>query len=543
MAEELRENIARKPPMHTFSTVMLLLLLASLTGVARADVPTTDVWQQAVENGRQAAEALRRCHRYVVGWLDHADPETGLIPRNLQKDRDIWNGKDSAADNYPFMVLTCALTDREMFEGRMLEMLRTEEKLTSRLDNLVDPYSFSKHDFYHDDADLDRMIFESSEYVKDGLMPITEWLGPSPWSDRMVGIIHSILEHAPVNTPGGRLPSDNVEVNGEMMQTLSRLYFMQADEKYLDAACRIADYYLLGNQHPTRDMKALRLRDHGCELISGLTEVYVACNFARPANKRAYQQPLHEMLDRILEVGVNADGQMYDVINPRSGKVLKKRLSDTWGYNYNGYYAVYLVDGTKSYQKAVCHALSMLNAHSRDYQKDSDSIADSVEGAINLLNREHDESAVNWVDHEIGRMFAIQRPDGVIEGWHGDGNFARTAILYALMKQQGVTLQPWRDDVTLGAVRQDGELFITLFSQQPWHGRIVFDQPRHKTYLHLPRDYPRINQFPEWFTIDSNTEYSVTIDKEKSTCHGDTLIAGLEVDLPSGKRRTIRIQP
>ena len=28
-------------------------------------------------------------------------------------------------------------------------------------------------------------------------------------------------------------------------------------------------------------------------------------------------------------------------------------------------------------------------------------------------------------------MWTIQKPDGIIEGWHGDGNFARTAIMYA----------------------------------------------------------------------------------------------------------------
>ena len=73
-----------------------------------------------------AAEGLSRCRRYVDGWLRHADPASGLIPRNLDRDRDIWNAMDSAAANYPFMVLTAALTDRPLFEGRMLDMLRTE---------------------------------------------------------------------------------------------------------------------------------------------------------------------------------------------------------------------------------------------------------------------------------------------------------------------------------------------------------------------------------------------------------------------------------
>ena len=86
-----------------------------------------DRLQRAAIHGRQANEALRRCRKYVDGWLAHADPQTGLIPRNLNEEPDFWNGRDSAADNYAFMVLTCALTDRAMFDGRMLDMLRTRD--------------------------------------------------------------------------------------------------------------------------------------------------------------------------------------------------------------------------------------------------------------------------------------------------------------------------------------------------------------------------------------------------------------------------------
>ena len=101
-------------------------------------------FSKALENGKLANEGFLRCHRFVEGWLKHADPKTGLIPRNLTQSKDIWNAQDGAADNYPFMVLTAALTDRPMFEGRMLDMLRTETKLTSRLDSMADTYSFSK---------------------------------------------------------------------------------------------------------------------------------------------------------------------------------------------------------------------------------------------------------------------------------------------------------------------------------------------------------------------------------------------------------------
>ena len=474
-----------------------------------ADARQEAAFRKAEQNARRANEQLFRCRRFVDGWLGHADPTTGLIPRNLTRNPDIWNAKDSAADNYPFMVLTCALTDRGLFEGRMLDMLRTETRLTSRVDRLPDTWSFTKQRFQDEAPDLGRIIFGGSEYVKDGLLPLTEWLGPSPWSERMLGIVDDIWKHGSVETPAGTIPSTNVEVNGEMLQALSRIYWMTGDAKYLEYAVLLGDYYLLGDQHPTRNFTSLRLRDHGCEIVSGLSELYVAVSFADPEKKKAYEEPIHAMFDRVLEVARNEHGMLANTFNPITGEA-DKRFCDTWGYNYNGVYAVYLIDGTEAYREAVRHVLSRLTEHLTDYHWGSaDEYADSIEGAINLYNRERVESATEWIDSEIRDMWSVQQPDGVVEGWHGDGNSARTAIMYALWKTQGLTLQPWRTDVRLGAVRHGDALCVSLIAGEPWSGRLVFDNPRHKLQMHLPIDYPRINQFPEWFTAKADRRYRV----------------------------------
>jgi hypothetical protein len=505
-----------------------------------------DTWERAEIHGQQANEALRRCRRYVDGWLAHADPKTGLIPRNLHANGYFWNGRDAAADNYAFMVLTCALTDRAMFEGRMMDMLQTETKLTSRLGALPADYDFQQQAFRHEEPDLNRLLFDGSEYVKDGLMPITEWLGRTPWSDRMIAIVDSILEHAPVETPRGNIPSDNVEVNGEMMQVLSRLCFMTGEDKYLEMACRIADYYLLGDRHPTIHADQLKLRDHGCELISGLTEVYAASHFSRKDKAEVYREPIHAMLDRILEVGVNEHGLMYDAVNPNSGEVLRNVIGDNWGYNYNGFYTVYLLDGVARYRDSTRRALANLKPHYWKFAWQgwgSDGIADSVEGAINLFNREPNiEGAAEWIDANIARMLLIQKSDGVIEGWHGDGNYARTAIMWVLWKQQGVTVQPWREDVRLGAVRDGDSLQLVLSADRPWEGRLVFDEPRHRTVMQLPMDYPRINQFPEWFTVEADDQWTVE-QRERCQVHaGKELIRGLPIAVDGGQtvRLTVR---
>ena len=510
-------------------------------------------WRRAAIHGQQANEALRRCRKYVAGWLAHADPKTGLIPRNLRESSDFWNGRDAAADNYAFMVLACALTDRGMFDGRMKAMLRTETRLTSRIGALPADYDFNQQGFRHEEPDLPRLIFDGSEYVKDGLMPITEWLGPTEWSGRMIAIVDSILEHAPHPTPGGNIPSDNVEVNGEMMQVLSRLSFMTGNPACLDMACRIADYYLLGDHHPTRDADQLRLRDHGCELISGLTEVYAACRFVRPEKAAAYREPVHAMLDRILEIGINEHGLMVNAVNPQTGAILNPGISDNWGYNYNGFYTVHLLDGENRYREAARHALASLKSSYWNHAwegSSADGIADSVEGAINLFNRESDvEGVAEWIDANIARMLDIQKPDGVIEGWHGDGNYARTAILWVLMKQQGVTLQPWREDVKLGAVRHGEDLRLVLSAEEPWEGRLIFDVPRHRTVMKLPMDYPRINQFPEWFTVDEDAGYRIefplsepiTPPFKSANISGRQLRDGWPQSLSAGEERALLI--
>jgi hypothetical protein len=497
-----------------------------------------------LENGRAANEGFVRCREFVKGWLKYADPKTGLIPRNLTRDKDIWNAKDSAADNWPFMVLTAALVDREMFNGRMLDMLRTETKLTSRIGALPNTYSFSKQGFADAEPDIGSIIFGSSEYIKDGLLPLTEWLGPSPWCDRLLAVLDDIWKHAPVETPYGRIPSTSQEVNGEMLQTLSRLYWMTGERKYLDWAIRLGDYYLLDGHHPTKNATRLSLDDHGCEIISGLCELYATLHFVAPHKKRTYEKPIHQMLDRILEVGRDEHGLFYDWMNPQTGEHARG-LTDNWGYDLNGFYTVYLIDKTKGYHRAVLKALSNLKQHYADYKWEgggADGYADSIEGAINLYNREPVASAAEWIDSVTKVMWAIQKPDGIIEGWHGDGNFARTTIMYCLWKTKGLTIQPWREDVIFGAVQDGDTLKVALRAEKPWQGKLIFDVPRHKMYMKLPLDWPRINQFPEWFTVQTEKTYTVcdlTADS-RATYTGRQLSEGINIEVhPATERHLV----
>tara|TARA_B100001057_G_C22794090_1_gene928888 strand:+ start:1297 stop:1623 length:327 start_codon:yes stop_codon:yes gene_type:complete len=74
--------------------------------------------------------------------------------------------------------------------------------------------------------------------------------------------------------------------------------------------------------------------------------------------------------------------------------------------------------------------------------------------------------------------------------------------------------------LTMGTYAQTGE-------------KLVFDPIRHKTILNFPPDYPRINQFPEWFTLDPLANYHIISYNSKltGTCSGAKLLDGIAIKI------------
>ena len=120
--------------------------------------------------------------------------------------------------------------------------------------------------------------------------------------------------------------------------------------------------------------------------------------------------------------------------------------------------------------------------------------------------------------------------------------------MYALMKTQGVTAQPWTSHLRYGAVEHDGAVHISLYvgGDQPWSGRLVVDAPRHNSAMRLPLDWPRINQFPEWFTAKPDKTYEFQSITDGTVTHytGKALQASIPVSLqPNAETRiTVRME-
>jgi hypothetical protein len=138
-------------------------------------------------------------------------------------------------------------------------------------------------------------------------------------------------------------------------------------------------------------------------------------------------------------------------------------------------------------------------------------------------------------------MFLMQSPSGFIRQQYLDGNFIRTALLYAVYKTQGLIADPWREDLYLGAVydKTEKELYVYFTAAAEWEGVLRFDVPRHSTIWNLPFEYPRLNGTPEWFVVDPGQLYTVTDRSTGETLSqsGESLARGFEIavgemDLP-----------
>lgn len=530
-------------------TLFPLLLMAS---------EQSTVWLKARQNGVQAREAFDRAHRFALGWIAYQNQTTKLLPERTADDRQKWTIHNAAADLYPRMLLAGYFTDHTLYNERLLPILQTERELTNRLGVLPDGVYIDTGEFIHDEIDTTRIIFGASEYCKDGLLMLTEVMGEGPWYDRMVELEEAIWQLARFNTPFGKIPVNDSEVNGEQLMVLTRLFTKTGDVKYLEWARRIGDTYLLhimpkNNGLPahkwdfeadTSLTKTFRLSDHGNEILGGLALLFAVESELGSERADSYKEPLKTALDIILENGRNEDGLFYSQIDEKTALPATDQLTDTWGYVYTAFMAYYKVEGEKKYRRAVEQVLNNIGTYrGYDWPGDVDGLADCLEGALYLMNRLSVKSAWTWMDAEVKRLFQRQQPVGIITGvYNADNSFARAALMYARAKTAGVYPDPWNRDLELGAVEEENVLFLNLRSSIGWSGKLKFDPKRHETVWNLGRNYARLNEFQEWFTVDSLDTFLVAgLYDSVITRTGAELTEGLEVALKSADELQITV--
>jgi hypothetical protein len=503
---------------------------------------------QAARNGALAQDALRRSQAVILAYLKQRDPVTGLLPRT-GRDRN-WFVQDSAADLYPFLVLASYFTDREIFERDMQDILRAEIQHSMRVGRLSDNVA-AGGGFLHPAIKMDRIVFGSAEYAKDGLLPLTELLGRTAWTDRMVGIADDLTTHAPYQSAFGPLPSLSTEVNGDVLQVLTRLAYLTNDERYVRQAVAIARFYFeevipKSNGLPPHlwDLTAgkpaadyFSCADHGNEIVGGLSELVLYLKLRGHPLQQPMTIALTRLVDLLLKVGLNEDGVWVWKIACSDHRVIDARHAHCWGYLFNGVYTTHLITGEERFRQAVQRALRAVTdkptylddpaGSGRKYG--SNAYSDALESAIVFLNRLPDERQFAVLDECVARFLARQRADGIVEDWYGDGNYVRTALMYALMKSQGAWIEPWRSDVRLGAARQPAGVVLALEAGKPWAGRLRFDVPRHRLHFNMPVNYPRLNEFPEWFVVERDALYDVSTNGAARLLSGAELAGGIHL--------------
>jgi hypothetical protein len=503
----------------------VLALVAWAAGAGGVDAQSRSAVDETRARAGDYATAIAACDRLLQAWLRDADPTTTLMPDRVTGTARVATPHNFSADLYPYLILTARITDPAVYEGRMLEMLRNEVRYMTVAASVPGNYDITARTLGP------ASLFGAGEYAKDGLITVTELLGRTPWFHRMADMIADAMEQAPHETRWGRIPAVDSELNGDFLQVLVRLSTMTSDPQYLAWARRIGDAYveevLPGNfgvpstkwDFATHTGEAqLRLRDHGNELVVGLTLLYALEADLKSDRAARYGVAVKTMLDRILQ-SANEDGMLYNQVDARTLAPIDRTLSDNWGYVYGAMYTYYQVTGDVTYRDAVRRVLGNLPKYRRQVWEPRsadanlplgsfDGYADALESAIYLVNREPVPAALDWIESEMRVMAAMQRPDGHIEDWYGEGNFNRTLLLWALMKSQGVMPADKATGLQLGAVPEGEALRLHVGGVSS--ARLQFDIARHRRVINLARNYVRLNEFPEWFVVDPNRLYRIT---------------------------------
>jgi len=527
--------------------IIRLLALVLLLGVGTATVRGAE--EAAFNKARGSAKIAGYSLSKVQRWLHEValkkiDPKTKLYishPRGSDRYRNaLWNYDDAAADTYPFLFWAAFYTDIDKVNGPILEVLKAEQRICNHLDRI--PTAVNHKTLEKVIKSKDNLIFAASEYVKDGLIAIVEVAGKdNPWAQRMRDIEDDIWKHADIDTPYGKIPTKNLEANGEQIQALARLYCMTGEKKYLQWAERLADYYLLkGGFVPTR------LRDHGCEIIGGLGLLLAVESVHNPKKAKVYLPHIRKMLDEILKRGTNEDGMMYNGLGG------KGQLSDGWGYNYVTYLCHDMVAEKPIYQDHLKRTLGNLSKPKyKNYRWEGnliDGYADSIEGGIYILNRIPVAEGFAWVDQEMAANVTRSKdPLKTTKLWGTyklESNGVRTVLQHAMMHTRGIIARPWKQGLELGASDTKNGIAVVVKTEKAWSGKLVFDIPRHSVYMGFKKDWPRMNTMPEWFTAQADKKYTVkdAADGSKKTLTGKQLHEGLPVELQAGAEKLLLIE-
>lgn len=517
-------------------------------------------------------EAMLRARAVHHAWMAHRDPETALFRH--EPSRPYWTYADIGADFFGHQLNVALLTDAPSVP-LLLATIEAERALAP-------PGALSTRGDARTGKPIEQSrrlkVFGTTEYVKDGLMPVFERHAHPAVRARILEIVSAVLANSDRPSRFGPIPDRRSEVNGQMLQVLSRLHFATGDEEYAATAARIADA-AIGQMLPAnhglpakeydygRDRIVrghVQIRDHGNEMLVGLSEAYALAvhrsgESAWGARADRWAEPIARMYELVLEHGRNSQGLLVNQLDAARLVPLNDGgagASDNWGYVLCG--AELFVQAAqrrgaieparaaaiRAKLAAIVEAVLRTDGHPWEGTH-QDGYADSLESAIyaaayGLGGGEAGgvdaERIASWMDGQIAILFHKQRSNGFVDDHYLDGNFMRTSVLYAQMRSGGWTAHPWSPSVGVGFERvgADRAVLVVTAGAEGFRGRIVPDSRRHETVLRLPWNWPRLNSWPEWCTAERIGRVAVLEGGEHATIPALAALAeGIAVDLPA----------
>jgi hypothetical protein len=512
-------------------------------------------------------EAVLRAIGTHDAWMRLRNTRTGLFP--VAQRVNEWNYSNVAADLFCFLWLASARTGAGSLP--LLEATLEAEAALQGPGKLCAPARWD------DGAELPRdmpaLIFGTSEYAKDGLLSVVECLRDPRALARLDELARVIMAHAEHMSPAMPLPSGESEVNGNVLQVLCRLGSAREGDRFAQGAARIADAatgvmlpanhglpallfdYERGETLISRTM----LRDHGNEIICGLAEALALAHERREdpvwrERGERWREPVLAMFERILSSAVDRNGLLVGAIDPRTGAMLDAAPNDNWGYVLCGALLTAQTLRREGAEAARVTALlerisaiaqAVARTDGLDWEPGThDGYADAIESALYIAAHHPDTAGVleSWAHAQIGIMFAMQKADGFVGGTYLDGNFIRTALLYADLCTGGWSVSPPRRGVDIGFARDEaGRAALVVRAAVAYEGKLICPAPWSAHVLKMSWDWPRLNSWPRW----SPPEHLASITEVTGLQVApsvEALRAGLDLHLSAGDRVVISLQ-
>jgi hypothetical protein len=450
-------------------------------------------------------------------WVARKDISTSLIAGN---DRG-WSIRTTASELYPALVLTAWFTNADLYNGLLLETLKDEERLTSRLSVFPDDYHLKNKRFARSSRNEAEILINASAYA-GGLARIASTVGHSPWTDRLRGIVDAMFLRANVATDyaEGALPSNDLRVSGRILKTLPLLAELFEDEGYLYYARRIGDAYCVGVLPKNGGLPAERwnfeadkarassliLNDDGVSFIEGLVGLYAVEVKDASARADIYRPTLSGMFDVLFKQGLKENGRFYRRLQP----------DGRGGYSIDR-------------KRESLHTIRILVAAHRygELSGNTTYITHAREALARYVPKKEDARDLPYLrEASLFSPHASEAIDHILPEPSVDADQTQDAIaLYALLaeawsRNAGVRVDPWRSDLKISSAVIENGLRITLSTDGGWTGVL---HPRHSR----PLSIPAATGFPDQFQIRNDQTYKIN---DQAIWSGNSLSDGISID-------------